>query len=269
MKKEIDKLADAVKDTLKTAPTLYEDALQPAVQEAGKFAARIPHAINAALSDLDIWILKKEYNIDKTKKLLACKLENIEPEKIVTPETYVAVPAIQSISYSMDSEELRNLYANLLAKSMNSDTKDFVHPAFVEIIRQMSPIDAQIFENIRNTDPRPLITISMRLSDGGLIPLYKNCSWIREFSLQQCCTSFNNLSRLKLINLPATGAYTYENHYTPVRQNILFTEAEKHAKEQLKNGASIVYEKHFIELNEFSDLFYNVCVKNDTSAMLQ
>lgn len=144
----IDKLAGAIGDTLKTAPTLYEDALQPTVQEVGKFAARIPRAINAAFSGLDKWILNKEYAIDETKKLLEKKLENVDPNKIVEPEPYVAVPALQAISYSMDSEKLRNLYANLLAKSMNIDTKDFVHPSFVEIIKQMSPIDIHVLEEI-------------------------------------------------------------------------------------------------------------------------
>ena len=54
------------------------------------------------------------------------------PEKIVEPEPYVAVPAIQAISYAMNSDELRNLYANLLAKSMIKDTKDTVHPLLLK-----------------------------------------------------------------------------------------------------------------------------------------
>ena len=85
MPEGLDKLAGAIGDTLKTAPTLYEDALQPTVQEVGKFAARIPRAINAAFSSLDKWILNKEYAIDETKKLLEKKLENIDPDKIVEP----------------------------------------------------------------------------------------------------------------------------------------------------------------------------------------
>ena len=148
MPEGLDKLAGAIGDTLKTAPTLYEDALQPTIQEVGKFVARIPRAINAAFAGLDKWILNKEYAIDETKKLLEKKLENVDPDKIVEPEAYVAVPAIQAISYSMNSEELRNLYANLLAKAMNSDTKDLVHPSFVEIIKQMSPTDALILKEI-------------------------------------------------------------------------------------------------------------------------
>lgn len=54
----------------------------------------------------------------------------------MTPEAYVAVPALQAISYSMNSEELRNMYANLLAKAIDIDEKDKVHPAFVELIKQ-------------------------------------------------------------------------------------------------------------------------------------
>lgn len=67
----------------------------------------------------------------ETEKLLEQKLKNIDEEKIVSPESYVAVPAIQAISYSMNSDELRNLYANLLAKAMVTPTKDAVHPSFV------------------------------------------------------------------------------------------------------------------------------------------
>ena len=151
MKDGLDNLMGAIGDTLKTAPTLYEDSLQPTVQEVGKFVARIPRAINAAFSGLDKWILNKEYNVDETKKLLAQKLENVNPEKIVEPEPYVAVPAIQAISYSMNNEELRNLYANLLAKAMNSggtvypeETRDIcvkqdeANRLFGEILEQLS-----------------------------------------------------------------------------------------------------------------------------------
>ena len=171
MSEGLDKLAGAIGDALKTAPTLYEDALQPTVQEVGKFVAKIPRAINAAFSGLDKWILNKEYAVDETKKLLAQKLKNIDPEKIVEPEPYVAVPAIQAISYSMNSEELRNLYANLLAKAMNSDTKDMVHPSFVEIIKQMSPIDALVFKAIMERNANPIINLLYAKFDDPDFPI--------------------------------------------------------------------------------------------------
>lgn len=148
MTEGLDQLTKGIGKAVETVPELYEDAFQLSAQECGKLAGRIPRAINAAFSGLDKWILNKEYNVEETKKLLELKLANIEPEKIVTPDTYVAIPAIQAITYSMDSEELRNLYANLLSKAMNNETKSNVHPAFVAIICSLSPLDTRVFKFI-------------------------------------------------------------------------------------------------------------------------
>lgn len=213
MTEGLDKLTGAIGDTLKTAPTLYEDALQPTVQEVGKFAARIPRAINAAFSGLDKWILNKEYAIDETKKLLEKKLENVDPDKIVEPESYVAVPAIQAISYSMNSEELRNLYANLLAKAMNSDTKDMVHPSFVEIIKQMSPYDARVLKEIAHNQPFQILNIyyckyqNSTNSPDFLLSLeepsekrgFEGITFITDISPDMVNISFDNILRLGLI----------------------------------------------------------------------
>ena len=92
--KELDKLSEGIGKALETTTELYHDALQPSAQESGKLIARIPRAINAAFAGLDKWILNREYSVEETKKLLAAKLDNINPEKIVEPEPYVAVPAI-------------------------------------------------------------------------------------------------------------------------------------------------------------------------------
>lgn len=211
MPEGLDKLVGAIGDTLKTAPTLYEDALQPTVQEVGKFAARIPRAINAAFSGLDKWILNKEYAIDETKKLLAQKLENVDPKKIVEPEPYVAVPAIQAISYSMNSEELRSLYANLIANAMNSDTKDLVHPSFVEIIKQMSPNDALILKEIAYSKFFPLVNLSVskydssdssainKMKDSIYSYSYPSITYISFSDYESTLMSLDNLLRLRLI----------------------------------------------------------------------
>lgn len=124
---------NTTKDKNSLIQDVYSDVLQPAAKQTGKLLEKLPRAINAALSELDIWISKRENNIDKTKKLLEHELENQNPEKIVSPDPYVAVPAIQAISYSIDSDELRSMYAKLLSKSMHVDYQQQVHPSFVDI----------------------------------------------------------------------------------------------------------------------------------------
>lgn len=262
MPQGVDNFIGAVGDVIKATPTFYEDALQPAVQETGKILALIPQTVEAALLPLRKWNIEREYKFAETKKILEHKLENVDPEKIVTPESYVAVPAIQAISYSMDSEELRNLYANLLAKAMNSDTKDMVHPSFVEIIKQMSPTDALIFSKIITSTIRPLITIKINAANGGVRIFAENCSWITNVSLERCRTSFDNLSRLGLIEIPYGESYTEKNNYNYIRSNPLFNQAKTECMNYLLDGESIAYDEKYIKINEFPKLFYNVCIKD-------
>lgn len=266
MQDGIDKLASAIGDTLKTAPTLYEDALQPTVQEVGKFAARIPRAINAAFSGLDKWILNKEYAIDETKKLLEKKLENVNPDKIVEPEAYVAVPAIQAISYSMNSEELRNLYANLLAKAMNSDSKDMVHPSFVEIIKQMSPLDSIIFKTIMERDVNPIIDLLYAKIDDPDFPIPSasrfiatNITDLNISSVESIGVSIDNLVKQGLITIPKDESYANEHFYNCILTSPYYIEQQKtHPKTY--DGFTFYPNKKMINKSNLGIAFYKICL---------
>lgn len=253
-----DKLAGAIGDTLKTAPTFYEDALQPSVQEIGKFAARIPRAINAAFSGLDKWILNKEYNVDETKKLIAQKLENVDPEKIVTPDAYVAVPTIQAISYSMDSEELRNLYANLLAKAMNSDTKEQVHPSFVEIIKQLSPIDSLVFKTIMQRDTNAIINLIYENDDGDFRYITSNVTDITISSTEIVSVSIDNLVKQGIISI-ATDTYIDDHAYDKIISSN-FYKLKQMSCPITPDGFKFSYQKRIINKTNIGILFYKVCV---------
>ena len=260
MSEGLDTLANGIGKAIETVPELYQDAFQPTVQETGKLIARIPHAINAAFSGLDKWILNKEYSIEETKKLLAQKLENVEPEKIVEPEPYVAIPALQAISYSMNSDELRNLYANLLAKSMNIDTKDMVHPSFVEIIKQMSPIDASIFKTIFLTRLRPLIDLSIVTKTGNLNHHIYNISWITSYEPTLIQISFDNLIRLGLIEIPFGQSYADDTGYDIIRNTDYYIKSKLQL--EARNLGTIHEEKQFIKCTALANSFYNICVIN-------
>ena len=131
-----------------TAGKTYDDLAHPTAHATGQIVSFIPRTIKVWLGKWEKWILNGEYAIRETEKLLEEKLKRIPEDKIVEPEPYVAVPAIQQLSYSLDSEELRELYANLLASSMNSDKKNDVHPAFVDIIKQLTPSEAKLLSCI-------------------------------------------------------------------------------------------------------------------------
>ena len=72
---------------------------------------------------------------------------------------------------------LRELYANLLATSIDSITAHEAHPAFVEIIRQLTPDEARIVKYIFERMYLPIITVRVRLPEKAavltIIPIFQ------------------------------------------------------------------------------------------------
>ena len=261
MPEGLDKLAGGVGKAIETIPDLYDDAIKPATQESGKTLALIPRAINAALVPLRQWITEREYKLAETEKLLAKKLEHVAEDKIVTPEAYVAVPAIQAISYSMNSKELRNLYANLLAKAMNSDTKDMVHPSFVEIIKQMSPIDSLVFKTIMERSGNPLISLIYENEQKNNLSLNMNIININITSIESINVSIDNLIKQSLITIPDGRYYIQDNLY----DQLLSSNQYKIAQQKYSsppNGFKLTYKKGLIEKTNLGKVFYKTCVNN-------
>ncbi len=57
-------------------------------------------------------------------------------------------PALEASKYYFDEKEIRNMFANLIASSMDSTYNGLVQHSFVEIIRQLSPYDAKLFNTL-------------------------------------------------------------------------------------------------------------------------
>lgn len=256
----LDKLTDGVGKAIDKVPEIYDDGFKTTTQESGKMLSLIPKTINAALAPLRQWIAQKEYNVAETEKLLAQKLENVEYKKIVSPESYVAVPALQAIAYSMNSDELRNLYANLLAKSMCIDTKELVHPSFVEIIKQMSPLDAFVFKRIMEKEINPMIHLIMKNEEGHYVTIITNVTDINVASQELVGVSIDNLTKQNLIEIPEDGFYVDEKVYDSILQSELYIQ-QKNSMIKTKDGFEFDYSKKMIIKTNLGKLFYEICIK--------
>lgn len=251
-------------DDLKVSKELvnkaYDDLVHPAACEVGKIIGRVPRAINAALSPIDMWIEKRENNVKAIKKLLEEELQNVDPNKIVPPEPYVAVPAIQAISYSMDSDELRQMYATLLSKAIYSDTKDSVHPAYTEIIKNLSPLDCRVLEEIMNSQYCEIGCYELRIATIGSASYYVSYPYVTHITFADPSTvaaSIDNLTRNKLIE-PRDFHFDDDEKYLPIRQTDFYTIIAKTFSSHPNNQELRPYKKS-IKSTSFGNAFYNVC----------
>lgn len=255
---------EIVKEVAKQIPLkdIYDGIAKDSVDSSGQLLALIPRAINAALSPLHKWILHKEYSIAETKALLEIKLKNVNPDNIVPPEPYIAVPLIQSLSYCQDNIELRNMYANLLASSMNKDTKNNVHPSFTEIIKQLSPDEAKILQYIFKVRSEPFISLNRQtIGQEGYITIFDYFTHIGKKSMCEMENNvpsyLENLNRLKLLDLMFDGWLTANGVYDELEND---EEIVKYTS--IKDDLKFKYEidRRYMKITNYGYIFCKMCL---------
>lgn len=244
---------------------VYKDAISPAAKEVGKMVALPFQAINAALSGARIWVAEKQYNYERTLKLLAQKMEDIPADNISPPENYIAVPALQQISYCYDSDELRDMYANLLASSMQKDKKWKVHPSFVEIIKQLLPDEAKLIKYLATKEVAAILTLRAVNEDETGIDILKNYSLA---GYEAGCDSpesigmyVDNLSRLGLIiNYTGIRYLIDKELYEKIKTNsFMKMHIDMILKRNTQNKPN--YEEGYIQLSDLGNNFCKICIR--------
>lgn len=182
----------------------YDDVVHPSAKSVGNTLSLLPRTIGVLLGKWEKWVINGEESIKLTALAVQGKVSQISEEKLTEPEPYVAIPAIQQLSYCYDSEELREMYANLLVSSMNTDTKYQVHPSFVDIIKQLTPDEAKLLKKLSQygDDEIPVIDVKLHSSTEGYELKIHNFTNIGE-GVCDCPSNIfsylDNFERLKLI----------------------------------------------------------------------
>ncbi len=160
--------------------------LPDALEEPAK-ALTMPLATNAGTTMGDLWFLamggisqaaakrraKYALELDKYKKDLEKKLNDIPVENRIEPNTQVVLNALADSQSCVEEETLREMFANLIAAACDADKANAVHPAFSGIIKQLAPIDAELLQVFRNENDLPIVGMKL-VGDGQHWEIYSN-----------------------------------------------------------------------------------------------
>lgn len=187
------------------APKVYEDLLQPSVQELGQGLVVVAKAISVSLAPLEatVWGYEriKEWLSIKLTKKLASK----DPSTLQTPPLIVAGPALMNLAFAYDEAGLREMYVNLLSTSMDKFESEKAHPSYVQIIQQLSSDEAKILGGLKDFD---LTTTIFYYNDNESIDSNSKtissqfkmlCYSVGVSNVSQSDTYLDNLIRLRIL----------------------------------------------------------------------
>src|SRR5262249_10842455 len=135
-------------------------------------------------------------------------------------------PLVTAMRFVGEKPPLREMYANLLATAMDRETAEQAHPAFVEILKQLTPDEAKILAYIPKgpSYSRPVISIYSVTPDGrarkvvsghlSLIGVAAGCEHLHLMS-----TFLENLCRLGLTIIPDHKSYLETEEYEPLESH--------------------------------------------------
>jgi hypothetical protein len=245
------------------AVEVYKDAMSPVVKPIGEILGFLPRTIKLALSGWEKWLINGEESLKLTAEAIKEKVQQIPKEKLVEPEPYVAIPAIQQISYCQNSAELRDLYANLLTSSMNVDKKWQVHPSFVDIIKQLNPDEAKYLKALTPSIIilYPLVDKYFKLGNNkGRHPIISNFTDENIKILEHpenICEYIDNFLRLKLIEIP-DGELSDKEPYKTIENHPLIQNPVKFHSSNSRTAITYTIKRKMFRLTNFGVNFIKV-----------
>jgi hypothetical protein len=256
-------IISATTEVIKVVPQIYNDGLKPSVQEVGKVLVTVTGTLNTLLSPLKLLNATVSYREEEFIKKLHDKTKNIPPERLIEPSLSIVGPALEDLKYSLDEEDIRNLYVNLLSSSMDLATSKNVHRCFIEIIKQLSPVESRflkfIYPEILNRIPTGKIRIQM--FDGGWLTVLEHfiTTSFEDCSPEQMCVYFTNLERLGIISI------TYATAFIDKKKYILFDDYATFKKYHTRfinqpECIDVKYKKGILALTPLGKSFCAICM---------
>ncbi|MDL1163026.1 DUF4393 domain-containing protein [Yersinia pestis] len=219
-------LSDLVQ-SIKVPADITKAAMEPSAKQIGQGLGDLFYI---AFSPVIKAKYKKEAEITRFKEEIEKELAKIPPEQLVEPPLNVVGPALEASKYYIENENLRSMFTKLIASSMNRTTCNKAHTSFVEIIKQLSPLDAQNFTFLVQDNNFGVARISLQKKGDSSI-----LDWIRyyfpfpQLSLaneEDYSSSVDNLVRLGLIDLDFGNTFVNESKYEFILNHQFYQECQ-------------------------------------------
>lgn len=239
---------------------VYDDVMHPALSEVGN---KLQGVVRVSLAPITALV----WGYDRISAYLDKEIPNyfenrrITKEKIQTPPAEIAVPAIEAMRYA-NKGILKQMYVDLLGASMNVDIAEFVHPSFVEIIKQLTPDEAKILKILPEKGLyEPLVNIEIEKPDvEGRFVLHRNCGILGyeagcEFP-DKISLYIDNLVRLSLVSIPENSYLVDEWRYDKIVNSTYYQTLQMEAELIGK----IFCRKRMIGLTDYGMQFREICL---------
>lgn len=123
---------------------IYEDAAQPAARQAGAISGDLMKVLHLALAPVQLAAALQ----DRFRAFIDQSVRKVPEERRIQPAPQIAGPVLEGIRYEPAGTEIDEMFSNLLANAMDVENHGRSHPAYPNIIKQLSRDEAVILSTL-------------------------------------------------------------------------------------------------------------------------
>lgn len=210
---------------------------------------------------------RRLHDLTEFKDSLESKVAAIPEERLTEPALAIVGPALDASKYYFEEPELREMFANLISASMDSEKASSVQPCFTEIIKQLSPLDAQnlvCFRNDPSLNGLPLAEYRLVLKETGNYKILQTNIFLSNPSAPSIPTqavSIAALSRLGLVDITYLSSFVNDVIYEPFSKTELYRFCEQEVSKRSDGELKIA--RGMARLTPLGKAFIDICFPSD------
>lgn len=261
MKDEILNTTEVAKHTSELANNFYAD-LRPIVQPVTKCIGAV---LDLAVLPVLYYSQKAQINYKHRLEQYKKKMDAVKDEDRCEVHPEIGVPIMQVLHYTTN-DDIAEMFTNLLVSASITSMAGSAHPAFVEIIKQMSPDEAKIVQYLKNGEEIPYISLRVNSSEpieGFELAVVKAVAINEDVEMmypQNVQIYISNLLSLGIIADSGDLQLAESSYYDKVIKYHHLDEMK--SKYESSHGADNVdYDKGYYHVTEIGKLFIDACCK--------
>lgn len=187
--------------------------------------------------------IKQAANLEKYANEVKSGIEKISEENIQEPKMSVVGPALEASKFYIEEDEIRGMFAKLIASSMDKTQSINIHPSFVEIIKVLSPLDAQNLYSLYHGGDETISKIRVTNKENESYTDHFNHVFLGNPECQDnnlIESSIDNLIRLKLVDVSYSEYKSDDSLYDKHRENELFLKFKSEQEEVQQHNTTLL-----------------------------
>lgn len=205
--------------------------------------------------------IKYDLELKQYQKELTEKMNAIPDDEKQEPSLQVTAQALENSKYCISEPELRSMFVNLISGSMDKRVSGLVHPSFPEIIKQMSPLDAEIISGFKKQPKQPIANFVLRDKNHNSSTMLDNYLY---FDLNTShsyvyASSISSLERFGLLSVDFMSWFTNDSYYEIFSKWSYYQNLKKEY-EQPCSDKFVEINKGICSLTPLGRFFVDICI---------